>query len=64
MQYHMERALYSTIYTLVVLYQKSHSFAVLTCSISVTSTTRSQIPYARTLRQLSCNLHAHALIQN
>ena len=29
----MESALHS-VYTLVVLYQKSHSFALLTCSIS------------------------------
>ena len=29
----MESALYS-VYTLVILYQKSHSFASLTCSIS------------------------------
>ena len=32
----MESALYS-VYTLVVLYQKSHSFASRTCSISDTS---------------------------
>ena len=31
----MESALYG-VYTLVVLYQKSHSFALLTCSISDT----------------------------
>ena len=32
----MESALYG-VYTLVVLYQKSHSFASLTCSISDTA---------------------------
>ena len=34
------------------LYQKSHSFAVLNRSISDTSTTRAQIPWARTFREV------------
>ena len=43
----MESALYG-VYTLVVLYQKSHSFASLTCSISDTP-------------QLVCKHRTHAL---
>ena len=43
----MGSALYS-IFALVGLYQKSHSFAALTRSISDTSPTRAQMPYART----------------
>ena len=44
----MESALYG-VYTLVVLYQKSHSFASLTCSISDTP----QLVYKHRTRALS-----------
>ena len=47
----MESALYG-VYALVVLYQKSHSFAALTRSISDTSTTRALTPYARTFHEV------------
>ena len=49
----MDSALYE-IFTLVgdVLYQKAHSFAVLTRSISDTAPTRVKIPYARALHEV------------
>ena len=47
----MESALYG-IFTPLVLYQKSHSFAALTRSISDTSPTRVKIPYARAFHEV------------
>ena len=42
------RKVLCTVFTDSFLYQKSHSFAALNRSISDTSTTRAQIPYAHT----------------
>ena len=39
----------------LVLYQKSHSFAALTCSISVPLPTRAKILYARTFYEVKIN---------
>ena len=46
------------------LYQKSYSFAALTRSISDTSTTRAQIPYASTFHEVLSMYNIQAISKN
>ena len=48
----------------LVLYQKSHSFAALTRSISDTSPTRVKIPYARAFHEVISILYSNFRVAN